>query len=199
MPLDLVCDIPPRILPSFSEDIFCLHNDMPRYREILQDPTLNTSSSQLVKIPELSLLILGSVTGRVVLITATYSTETLKFDDALTLRPGQISYRIESILPSMSQQLISARPVFPLVGIAVSPLQEKTENSGVVEEKRFRLLLHYYDHSILSYELSRRTIGLHDFGVCVTDVEDSVTEGEDEVEEEEENEENDEDDDEDWE
>jgi hypothetical protein len=60
-------------------------------------------------------------------------------------------FRIDRILPTKRDEVEGFRPTAPLLGIAVSPLQ----GQQMKERKRWRLIMHYYDHSILSYELSR--------------------------------------------
>lgn len=46
------------------------------------------------------------------------------------------------------------RPLTQLLGMAVAPLQGKGAD-GRVQRKIWRLVLHYMNHSVLSYELKR--------------------------------------------
>jgi hypothetical protein len=119
--------------------------------------------SFLKLIPELSLLILGSQSGRAALVTLTRP-------DVLSNNGPVVNFRLDLILPRKSEEEEGLRPLsFPLFGLAVAPVQQAKETptrrreSGTrrasMSEKpssnRWRLILHYYDHTVLSYELSR--------------------------------------------
>lgn len=110
----------------------------------------------VVQIPELSLVVVGSQVGRCALLTLTRSTPEAKMN-LIT----QYTFRVDTILPTPAQERFW-RPVCPLLGLAVSPVHVvspiHTAHPRVVR-KRFRLFLHYQDHMILSYELSRAQRG----------------------------------------
>lgn len=96
-------------------------------------------------IPELSLLIVASQNGRAAVFTLT------KLDDDFCKLGLVVTSRLEMILPlAWNEQ--EWRPNEPLMGMAVAPLQ----GSG---GRIWRLVLHYMDHSVLSYELKRRDDG----------------------------------------
>ncbi|KAI2470018.1 hypothetical protein F4781DRAFT_442175 [Annulohypoxylon bovei var. microspora] len=106
--------------------------------------------ANLIHVPELSLVVAASLCGRVALVTLTRPEEKgLSFKRA---------FKIEAILPTVQDEDRERRPICPLLGVAVGPvpfsgsveLAEKPVNA-----KRYRLMLHFYDLSILSYDLSR--------------------------------------------
>lgn len=97
-----------------------------------------------ILIAELSLVIVGSQIGRVILISLTRPEDTFSHHGPVTM------FRVDHFLPTYTHEIQGLRPSVPLMGIAVSPLQGQQK-----ERKRWRLIMHYYDHSILSYELSR--------------------------------------------
>lgn len=98
-----------------------------------------------VLIAELGLVIVGSQIGRVALISLTRPEDSFSHNGPVTM------FRVDHILPTYTHEIQGFRPAVPLMGIAVSPLQ----GQEMKERKRWRLIMHYYDHSILSYELGR--------------------------------------------
>lgn len=99
----------------------------------------------LSSVPELSLIIAGSQAGRAALITLT------RPDVSSTSGPV-VNFRVDMILPRKQEEDAGLRPNLPLYGLAVAPLQVSNEKAG---RRRWRLIMHYYDHTLLSYELSR--------------------------------------------
>jgi len=102
--------------------------------------------SIVLLIPELSLVVVGSQNGRVVLITPT------RLEDSFSNKGPATFFRVEAILPSkaMYHQEVHS----PLLGVAISPLQQYDD----VEPDRngsWRIILHYYDQKVMSYEVSR--------------------------------------------
>ena len=109
-------------------------------------------------IPELGVVAIGNQAGRVALLTMTY----LPKDD-------RYGFRIEAILPFKSQEEKNIRPEAPLLGMAISPVQGEglraySPSSGTPDAStrrrvntsgRYRLLMMYYDNTVLSYEMSR--------------------------------------------
>lgn len=63
-----------------------------------------------------------------------------------------MTFRLDLILPGKKQEDEGMKPNLPLFGLAVGPLQTK---KGIGRAGSWRLVLHYYDHTVLSYELSR--------------------------------------------
>lgn len=114
--------------------------------------------SFIVHIPELSLVVVGSPIGRVLLVTPT------KLGSPVTSKtPWKCWHhglRVEHVLPRQSDEE-KFRPVLrPLHGLAVGPLQSNENRSGnmtngMTTPKRFRLMLHYRNHDIFTYELTR--------------------------------------------
>ena len=107
--------------------------------------------NMLAVIDELSLLVIGTQAGRCALITPT------RLPDDFSNNGPVVMFRIDRILPSKSQENEGVRPNAPLLGLAVSPLQidESLWAKKRQCERAWRLVMHYYDHTILSYELRR--------------------------------------------
>jgi len=116
--------------------------------------------NMLAFIPELSLVVVGSQVGRVALIGLT------RMPDGYCGFGPVVMCRIEAILPETRHEE-KWRPYVQLLGMADSPLQGYIgrERGGVGGEglRRWRLLLHYFDGTILSYEIGRGV----DFGLVV--------------------------------
>lgn len=110
--------------------------------------------NMLATIPELSLVLVASQIGRVALITIT---RRVKHDSRL----GRIvSMRVDLILPFKDEETVEKiRPSHGLLGMAIGPMQNeraKMAARGAGESpRRWRLMLHYFNHAILSYEISR--------------------------------------------
>ncbi|KAI1811624.1 hypothetical protein GGS20DRAFT_89184 [Poronia punctata] len=104
----------------------------------------------LVHVPELSLVVAGSGCGRVALITLTRPTSQQS--------PFGRGFKVEKILPTESEEDAELRPLCPLLGLAFGPVPTVGEDGPVLGGPRYRLILHYYDHSILSYEVYRNTV-----------------------------------------
>ncbi|KAI1409764.1 hypothetical protein F5Y13DRAFT_87903 [Hypoxylon sp. FL1857] len=108
--------------------------------------------ANLIHVPELSLVVAGSMCGRVALITLTRPEEKgLLFKRA---------FKVEAILPTKRDEDNQKRPICPLLGVAVGPAPfsgnvELTDKP--VSPKRYRIMLHYYDLRILSYEVFRNS------------------------------------------
>ncbi|PTB43030.1 uncharacterized protein TrAFT101_001590 [Trichoderma asperellum] len=114
--------------------------------------------SMIVHIPELSLVVAGSPIGRVLLVTPTKLGSPVMSKTAGTWHHG---LRVEYVLPRQSDEE-EFRPVLrPLHGLAVGPVQSNENRNGssmtngATTPKRFRLMLHYRNHDILTYELMR--------------------------------------------
>ncbi|KAK0118933.1 hypothetical protein ONS95_007802 [Cadophora gregata] len=116
--------------------------------EILQD-TLDRFDrlNMFAVIPELSLLVVASQKGRVALFTLT------RLEDDFSDVGPVLMIRLDRILPPTEHE-VDFRPNVPLLGMAVGPLQGKDKDGGM-QRKIWRLILHYMDHTVLSYELKR--------------------------------------------
>ncbi len=107
--------------------------------------------NMIAQIPELGVVVIGNQVGRVGILTMT-RWEARK----------QSGYKIECILPFSSEERKGVRPKRPLMGMAVGPVQGmggplpgESPRVGVTGMRRFRLLMVYCDHTMLSYEISR--------------------------------------------
>ncbi|KAI0175651.1 hypothetical protein GGR52DRAFT_537613 [Hypoxylon sp. FL1284] len=112
--------------------------------------------ANLAHVPELSLVVAGSMCGRVALVTLTRPAE-----GAYSFDRG---FKIEAILPRKSEEEVCMRPMCPLLGLAVGPMPRsdvRRSSNAHHGSKRYRLMLHYYDLTILSYELSRDPVDNH--------------------------------------
>ena len=107
--------------------------------------------NMIAQIPELGVVVIGNQVGRVGILTMT-RWEAQK----------QSGYKIECILPFSSEESKGMRPRKPLMGMAVGPIQghgtplpQHSPKMTPEQPRRFRLLMTYCDHTILSYEISR--------------------------------------------
>ncbi|KAI0535958.1 hypothetical protein GGR58DRAFT_477206 [Xylaria digitata] len=107
--------------------------------------------SNLLHVPELCLVAAGSLCGRVALITPTKPS-----NPRYSFKRG---FRVEAILPKSSEEDRHLRPICLLYGIAIGPIPSAGGPNGrFLGDRRYRIMLHYYDHRILSYEIYRDTM-----------------------------------------
>ena len=133
------------------------------YLRIFERLNMNAS------IPSLGVIILASQKGRALILSLSKMTKSTAVPTSLEdFSCGDSSVygmKIEAIVPFIEQERQNQRSSYPLHGIAVSPLQgSEGKKCG-----RWRLMLMYQDHSILSYELSRR-VGARDSGIDIGNV-----------------------------
>jgi hypothetical protein len=102
------------------------------------DDLAHNRLNMLRYIPQLSLVVAGSQTGDVALLTLTRMP-----DDYSKLGPVTM-FRLDHLLPFKHHM---PRRRFPLLGLATSPVPGN--------EQRFRIIMHFMDHSISSYEVWR--------------------------------------------
>ncbi len=136
----------------------------------------------VLQIPEIGVVAVANQVGRVALLTMTR----LAKDPGIT----KFGFRLEWFLPFKSQEEQGKRPDAPLLGMAIGPVQgfETASSSsagrrspgdsikwpvnGANGTRRFRLMLTYYDHTVLTYEIWRPSIdsqpGLRDLGLLIT-------------------------------
>ncbi|KAH6898588.1 hypothetical protein B0T10DRAFT_114507 [Thelonectria olida] len=125
-----------------------------RFRELQRITRHFHATSRLNMIahaPEIGLVVIGSPTGRVLLVTLTRMIVPAE-------RPeGKWShgFRVERILPDEDVHRKISRP---LHGMALSPVQSD-EGPKAIVPRTYRLMLHYRSHDILSYEISREENG----------------------------------------
>ncbi|KAL2165514.1 hypothetical protein VTH06DRAFT_814 [Thermothelomyces fergusii] len=122
-------------------------------------PAYSERLSMLIHVPELSLVVAGSPTGRVALLTLTRTARRLHM---ATVRHG---FRVECVLPRKEEEDKKLRPACTLIGVAMSPAPSR--RSQVLELRPgavapvpsapivYRLILHYKDHTILMYDVAR--------------------------------------------
>ncbi|KAM0427467.1 hypothetical protein ACHAPT_007427 [Fusarium lateritium] len=107
--------------------------------------------------PELSLVAIGSPIGRVVLLTLTRKAVPSERDEGV----WEHGFRVEWVLPTQSDEEEYRRVLRPMHGMALSPIHEGDGDGdglaggGAGMPRRYRLMLHYRNHDILSYELTR--------------------------------------------
>ncbi|KAK4231795.1 hypothetical protein QBC38DRAFT_204443 [Podospora fimiseda] len=118
----------------------------------------NKSSSErvnmLLHVPELHLVVAGSPCGRVALITLTKAQKWVHKD--IRFRRG---FRIDRVLPRKEEEEKRIRPWCELIGIAMSPVPGARARGLDLHPQgpivTYRLVLHYLDHTILTYEIER--------------------------------------------
>lgn len=126
----------------------------------------------LLHVPELSLVVIGAGIGRVLLMTPTrVRGAPLKVGRESSPQNLKYGYRIDHVLPRAREE---ARREYKtaLYGVAIGPVQEGSGATGQGSlllrpsgptgkvasgpgRRRFRLMLHFRDHSIMSYEVGR--------------------------------------------
>jgi hypothetical protein len=112
--------------------------------------------SMVAHVPELALVVIASPTGRAMLITPTQ----LKTPLAWAEGKWKHGFRVEWILPRISDEIKPANSRRPLHGMAIGPVQDERGVGGDAAElasvpRRFRLMLHYQNHDIATYEITR--------------------------------------------
>ncbi|KAG6109165.1 hypothetical protein E4U14_003318 [Claviceps sp. LM454 group G7] len=119
---------------------------------------ISDKMDKVVHIPELFLLVIRSGLGRVMLVTPTRLARPIKKPTGV-LRYG---LRLEWVLPRRSDEAVYRANMRPLHGMAVGPVQEagvagrrEGGRQAAMTPKRYRLMLHYRNHDILTYEISR--------------------------------------------
>lgn len=116
-------------------------------------------------IPELGVLLVGSQKGRVGVFTLRCLSEN-PFEEG----GGSVcSMRLERVLPTEEQEVKGVRPMQPLVGLAAGPVRgggagagaggDKYAKGDLVGLSKWRVILMYRDHTMLSYEITRESAG----------------------------------------
>lgn len=123
-----------------------LHQNFPpRLHHLINFDRLN----MIHQIPSLGIVAIASQAGRVALLSLT------KLDRHHAQTRPLYGYRIEHILPFKSQEERGERPEMPLLGMAIGPVQGGGSDEMAGMSGRYRLLLIYYDHTVMSYEFGR--------------------------------------------
>ncbi|GJN77935.1 hypothetical protein PLIIFM63780_001428 [Purpureocillium lilacinum] len=116
--------------------------------------------SMVAHLRELSLVVVASPVGRVLLLTPT------KLKRPEQWRSGELrhGFRVEWVLPRKSDEKVHRKTMRPLHGMAVGPVPgsgaegksgDGSESQMRGPHRRYRLMLHYRNHDILTYEISR--------------------------------------------
>jgi hypothetical protein len=108
-------------------------------------------------IPTLGVVILASQKGRAIVLSLTQVRQNMTYPVEIDPKLGvktNYAMRTECILPFKSQEKAGQRPFSPLHGIAVGPIQG-TENIKNAAKRRWRLIMMFQDHSLLTYEIRR--------------------------------------------
>lgn len=123
-------------------------------------------------IPSLCVVVLASQKGRAMILSLTKLKHNAHYPKEMQRQmrdrdTNQTTYcmRLECILPFEHQEKTNERSYYPLHGIAVGPLQGSEEQKP--EQRRWRLMMMYQDHSVLSYEIGRKRNLTRDSGVDV--------------------------------
>ncbi|KAI4178491.1 MAG: hypothetical protein LQ346_007429 [Caloplaca aetnensis] len=157
---------------SSTKTVYCcrpLHQYLTRYdTQLARLERLN----MVLQIPELGILVIGDQMGRVALLTMTRCMATSKKS-----KDNKFGFRFERFLPLMSQEDENERPRTELLGVAVGPVARHLlkRPDGLCDEgydyehvrrreawrefegsRRYRVILYYRDHTVLSYEIGRR-------------------------------------------
>ena len=161
------------VMHTSERDVRFLQNPMVNPTVVLQRPLMQNLPPNLQwldrfdrlnmfgQIPELGIVLVATQTGRVALLTLTRMAST-----------KQLAFRLDALLPFQSQENEGCRPDVPLLGMAFGPIQGREmmpsgesgssgtsdrEESwrGIESSRRYRLMLTYYDHTVLSYEIER--------------------------------------------
>jgi len=117
-------------------------------------------------IPELGVVLLGSPKGRVAVLTLHQLDvrqppsvgRAASTGDAFP-RPAY-TMRLDHILPFSTQEQSGQRPPQVMVGLAAGPVQGYLgPKDGLEGPRKWRVMLLYRDHSVLSYEIGRSVVG----------------------------------------
>jgi len=106
-------------------------------------------------IPELGIVIIGTPKGRAAVVALFQRKEVP--EEMRCLVPSAESYyvfRMDWLLPTAEQEEKGERPEMMLIGIAASPVQGMLGQWEEGRPRKWRLLLTYADHSVLSYVIS---------------------------------------------
>ena len=157
-------------LPPFDRpSVICCRNPCDPNRVDMHMEVYSYERLHLTQhIPELSVVITASGSGRAAVFTITRRQPLLTEKEKGTGQLGprkrdEVGMRLDWVLPLASQEDRKERPMEVLVGIATAPLQGlDDDDDGAVgkargeEKRRWRLVLTYADHTVLTYELWRR-------------------------------------------
>ncbi|KAG6051300.1 hypothetical protein E4U39_001542 [Claviceps sp. Clav50 group G5] len=152
----------PKRLPEHGvvfPEVLTMHYTHDQRLEDLESHFLvSDKMDKVVQIPELFLLVIRSGLGRVMLFTPTRLARPIKKPTGV-LRYG---LRLEWVLPRRSDEAVHRTNMRPLHGMAVGPVPEagvtgrrEGRQQAALTPKRYRVMLHYRNHDILTYEITR--------------------------------------------
>lgn len=114
----------------------------------------------LAQVGELGIFVVGSPIGRAAVFSLYYTKSSPKSEP-------EYGFKLEYMLPfdRNNDRQVFGVPYARLLGIAVAPVQGTTDISGesvlteqnTPQNRRWRLLMYYTDHTVLSFELSKRS------------------------------------------
>ena len=156
---------------SDPNPIFGLHNPFKQSIPPFSDSTNSTAYalyqfmegwdyidriSMSTVIPELGVVVIATPKGRAAVLSLCQTRPT-GFSPATRKRKDPIYYfRLEWLLPFESQEELGLRPIRPyLIGLVAGPLQGMLGPAQLGVTRRWRLILTFRDHTVLSYELGR--------------------------------------------
>ena len=116
-------------------------------------PHLCERISMALHVPELGIVALGSLCGRVAILSLTRPPSS-----RIAGTRVKRSFKIECVLPRREED--HHRPCATLHGISISPVHDHRAGElrlyrPAHKPRRYRLILHYLDHTILMYDISR--------------------------------------------
>ncbi|EFX04718.1 hypothetical protein CMQ_1646 [Grosmannia clavigera kw1407] len=127
--------------------------------------------SLLESIPEIGVVIVGGMFGRVAVLRLIRGSLTSRGSGNGSSPRLKRCFRTEWVLPRHVEEKKKLRPPCCLLGIAVSPVPEagasmwdlasstKKRQQEARSPRRWRLILHYMDHSVLQYYIEERSLG----------------------------------------
>ena len=137
--------------PYWSSVFHCKNHDLTETTDLF----FGTSRINfLFHIPELCVVVLGSPTGRVAVATLTKLKKPRPDHSGTSL--WNRGMRIEHVLPRDSEEK-KHRPLGrarPLHGLAVGRVPETSDDAALPQ--RWRIMLHYQNHLMLTYEITRK-------------------------------------------
>lgn len=109
------------------------------------------------QIPELGVVLVGSAKGRVAILTLHRLDEGDYTFSSANARPHTFTMRLLALLPLSEQEEKNQRPLQALVGLATAPISGHTDGRLIGLNKRWKIMLTYRDHTVLSYEIANRS------------------------------------------
>lgn len=148
-----------RNVPSVEcKFVLTLHNHTRTTPPWDMHPAYAERMNMLIHVPELNLVVVGSPTGRVALLTLTRARRRIQNT------PVRCGFRVDRVLPRKAEDDRRLRPACSLIGVAMSPVPDHRARGLALHPPggarttppvMYRLILHYKDHTILMYDIAR--------------------------------------------